>query len=158
MLQKLYLEDKEQKIPRDKYLWEERPQWKVGFINFQMKSPLLIVMQNIEDFLIFRWGWDLKGTVGISLPPYSFAPDLYWKRNWDPTCSFSLSVTGTINIHEISCNFVGQSCLYFTYSRTIKGTGNSTHVQILRVELPGETRGRMRILTNKIQTTDNLET
>lgn len=65
---------------------------------------------------------------------------------------------GNLNIHEISCNFVSQSCLYLTYSRTIKGTGNSTHVQILPVELPDETTGRIRILTNKIKATDNIET
>lgn len=61
------------------------------------------------------------------------------------------------NIHEISSDFFSQSCLYLTYSRTVKGTGNSTHVQISLIDPPDETRKGIRDLAAKVETTGNVE-
>ena len=74
------------------------------------------------------------------------------------TCVFLLSPCyGNCNIHEISSDFFSQSCLYLTYSRTVKGTDNSTHVQISLIDLPDETRKGIRVLAVKIKTRDNIE-
>lgn len=155
----LYLEEKEQEIPLDKHLWEE-PHWIVGLHQLSEKFPLPIVMQNGRDFLGFRkeWNWEVtmkcfKGRKDIFFPCYSLFQDLYWKINWDPACSPSHGIMGTVISMKSLVIFFSQSCLYLTYWRTIKGTGNSTHVQISLLKLPDETREGIRDLADKIKTT-----
>lgn len=158
MLQKLYLEDKEQKVPLDKYLWEERPQWKVVLYQLSDEIPSSHCHAEHERFSYFQKRMESGRNCGhfLSLLQLCSGPLL---KDELGSCMLLLSqCNGNHNTHEISCNFVSQSCLYLTYSRTIKGIGNSTHVQVLLVELPDETRGRIRVSTNKIKATDNIET
>lgn len=122
---------------------------KLGFIKFQIKFPPPTVMRDRRDFLLFGKEWNWEGTVKCFkgrerhfLSCYSLFQDLYWKINWDPACS-ALTVLWELQYpRNLLWFFFSQSCLYLTYSRTVKGTGNGTHVQVSLIELPGENRDR----------------
>ena len=94
---------------------------------------------------------------GISFP-CTFVQDLYEKINLSPAFTLSHSIMETIIAMKSLVILSARGIFIELIQGLVKVLVNSTQLQILLVELTGETRKGIRVLASKLETTDNIDT